>query len=310
MRKKKVLISTSSFGDYDQTPVNLLNKLGCSIVLNPFKRKLTKDETLTLLKDCEGVIAGTEPLDANTLENLPSLKVISRCGTGLDNVDLIAAERIGIEVFNTPDVPTVAVAELTVGLILNLLRKVNIMDKAIRNGKWEKLMGNLLSGKKLGIIGFGRIGQKVGELLRVFGTELAYCDVEPKMCSFGCSDKGFEEILGWADIITLHLSPPKGCSHVIGEKELLLMKKGSWLVNVSRGGVVDEDALYGALKDGHLAGAALDVFKQEPYNGRLKELENVILTSHIGSYTVEARIEMEKQAVDNLIKGFKKVGLL
>jgi len=253
-----------------------------------------------------GIIAGTESLNNNVFPYLQELKVISRCGSGIDNVDLRVAQERGIKVYNTPDVATRAVAELTVGVILNLIRKVNQVDRIIRDGNWDKRMGNLLYGKKVGIVGFGRIGQKVGELLSIFGTELSYYDIEPKYSSINCAQKTFKEILAWADIITLHLSYSEGCKSIIGKRELELMKKGSWLINLSRGGVVDEQALYQVLKNGHLSGAAVDVFEQEPYSGPLRELDNIILTPHIGSYARETRIEMEIRAVKNLLKGLKE----
>ena len=301
----KIAITTSSFAKYDTTPLELCREKGCEIVLNPYGRKINPHELPELAKGAVGLIAGTETISKQTLRSLPSLKVISRCGAGLDNIDLHAADRIGIKVFNTPDAPMLAVAELTVGLILNLLRGVNPMDNIIRSGGWKKLMGNLLYGKKVGIIGFGRIGQKVGEFLSIFGVELAYCDIENKSPLISCSRKSFEKILNWADIITLHLSASGKKCPIIGSNELKLMKKGSWLVNVSRGGVVDEKALYYTLKKGHLSGAALDVFEEEPYTGPLSGLHNVLLTPHIGSYAREARIKMEIEAARNLLKGLE-----
>lgn len=301
----EIVITTSSFGKHDRRPLIFLETEGHEIILNPFGRTLKKEEVIDLCKDAVGIIAGTETLDDEVLRNLTHLKVISRCGTGMDNIDIDSVKRLGIQVYNTPDSPTRAVAELTVGLILNLLRKVTQMDVAVRKGKWDKLMGNLLYEKKVGIIGFGRIGQRVGEILSVFGAELSYYDAETKYCSFPCSEKKFEEILSWADIITLHLSHPPGGKAVIGSRELDLMKKGSWLVNVSRGHALDAGSLYQSLKNGHIAGAALDVFEQEPYSGSLRELENVILTPHIGSYTKEARAGMEMEAVKNLLEGLK-----
>jgi D-3-phosphoglycerate dehydrogenase len=238
------------------------------------------------------------------LEKLPLLKVISRCGVGMDNVDLEAAAQLNIKVFNTPFGPTLAVAELTVGLILDLLRKVTMMDREMRAGVWEKRMGKLLSGKRVGIIGFGRIGQKTGKLLRAFGCEIGCYD---NLRIRGLEDLGIkrlemDELLRESDIVTVHVSG-KYEKPLLGVKEIGMMKKGAWLVNVARGGVVDEEVLFDALKDGRLAGAALDVFEKEPYDGPLKELDNVILTPHIGSYAKEARIEMEIQAAKNLIKG-------
>lgn len=300
---KNILITTTTFADFDRTALVLLEERGFNYILNPYKRKLKAAEIIKFGKEAVGIVAGTESYSNDVLSHLQKLKIISRCGSGLDNMDLQAAEERGIKVYNTPDVATRAVAELTVGVILNLLRKVNQLDRVIRDGNWDKRMGNLLYGKKVGIVGFGHIGQKVGELLSAFGTELSYCDIEPKHSSINCIQKTFEEILVWADILTLHLSSSKRCKSIIGKRELGLMKKGSWLINLSRGRVVDEKALYQALKNGHLSGAAVDVFTQEPYTGPLKELDNIILTPHIGSYAKEARVKMELEAVRNLLKG-------
>ena len=171
---KKIIITTTSFGEYDREPIDILEKAGFEILLNPCGRKLKKDEVIDLCKDATGIIAGTETLDAYVIEKLTNLKVVSRCGSGLVNVDLDTTRRLGIRVYNTPDAPILAVAELTVGLILTLLRKVCWMDRNLRIGQWQKMMGNLLHKKKVGIKGFGRIGKKVAELLRPFGCEIAY----------------------------------------------------------------------------------------------------------------------------------------
>lgn len=305
MNKFKIVVSTTSFSMYDATSLELCKKKGYQVTLNPHGRKVTPEELIELSKDAVGLIAGTETLNKSVLMQLPKLKVISRCGVGIDNVDLDTATRLGIKVFNTPDAPTLAVAELTVGLMIALLRKVPRMDGGIRKDRWDKQMGNLLSGKNVGIIGFGRIGQKVAELLRGFCVNLAYYDIESITCSPECISKGMQELLCWADIVTLHLSASPSGGTLIGEKELKQMKYNSWLINVSRGGVVDEKALFDALKCGHLNGCALDVFESEPYTGPLKNLEQVILTPHVGSYAREARIEMELKAVKNLIAGLE-----
>ncbi len=300
----KIAITTTTFGEYDNKPVEMCRKKGFDVVLNPFGRKVRPEELVELTKDAVGLIAGTEPITGDSLSKLPSLKVISRCGTGLDNVDLAAAKKLGIKVFNTPDAPTLAVAELTVGLIFSLLRKIDRMDIAVRAGKWEKLMGNLVSGKKAGLIGFGRIGRKVAGLLKPLGCEIAYADPLVEAGQGGFKRLSLQELLSWADIVSIHVSASET---IIRENEIGMMKKGSWLVNASRGGVVDEGALYKALKAKHLSGAALDVFAKEPYEGALKELDNIILTPHIGSYAVEARVGMEAEAVKNLLKGLDEV---
>lgn len=301
--KEKIAVTLTSFAGYDPRPLEVLNKADLGVVTNPFKRKINGREILELCAGCAGILAGTEDYDKDILRKLGRLRVISRCGAGIENIDLEAAGKLGIRVFNTPDAPTLAVAELTLGLMLGLLRKTHQAHIAIKEGRWEKFMGNLLYGKKIGIIGFGRVGKKVAELLKSFSCQVSYADpfAQERLSGFKRLPKG--ELLRWADIISIHVS---GKDKIIGATELSLMKKGSWLINTSRGGIVDEEALYQALKSRRLSGAALDVFEEEPYQGPLKELDNVILTSHIGSYAQEARIKMEKEAVENLIKGLKE----
>jgi D-3-phosphoglycerate dehydrogenase len=278
----------------------LLNDAGMDVQVNPYQRKLTPDECLSLYKDIDGLIAGTEALTAEVLKSARNLKVISRCGVGMDNIDLEIAGRQGIQVFNTPNSPTKAVAELTVGLILALLRHIPRGDREIRAGKWQKRMGNLLQDKKVGIVGFGRIGQKVAELVLGFGARVVYCD--PAVNKAGHTRMSLDELLSQSDIVSLHLS---GGGTLLGNKELRSMKQGSWLINCARGGVVDEEAMRQVLQEGWLSGAAVDVFEEEPYAGPLAGLDNVILTPHVGSYAIESRVEMEIEAVKNLIKGLK-----
>ena len=302
---KKVFISTSTFAQDDNRALELLKKAGLEIQLNPHGRKLNEDEMVNFLSDKDFLIAGTEPITKKVIASAKNLKIISRCGVGLDSVDLKAADEAGIKVYNTPYGPTLSVAELTIGLMLDLLRMVPNMDREIRAGVWKKRMGNLLKGKKVGIIGFGRIGQKVTEILMPFGVEISYYDVSAVKTSLDCTFKPLNELLRWADIITLHCLASEDGRSIIGEEELKNMKKGAWLINTSRGGLVDERSLYVSLKEGHLSGAALDVFEKEPYDGPLSELDNIILTPHIGSYAKEARIKMEADAVENLLAGLK-----
>lgn len=300
----KVLISTSTFGEYDRSPLEVLRGSGFEPVMNPYGRTLKEDELKALAEGAAGLIAGTERLDGPVLNAISGLRIISRCGAGLDNIDLEAAKRLGVAVYNTPSGPTLAVAELTVALLLNLARRITEMDRDVRKGVWRKAAGSLLRGKRIGIIGFGRIGRKVAQLLLPFGAEVRYCDPCRAENEFGCRHSGLEELLSWADAITVHAAPAPPFKTLIGRSELALLKEGAALVNTSRGGVVDEAALHEALSSGRLSGAALDVFAEEPYRGPLAALPNVILTPHIGSYAREARSEMEMEAVSNLLKGF------
>ena len=297
----KVSINTSTFAEFDRSPLNKLERAKISFSLNPFKRTLQEEEIIELAHGAVGMIAGTEPLNARVLSRLPKLKVISRCGVGQDNVDLVYAQKNGIKVFTTPEGPTDAVAELTVGVILNLLRRVSSMHEQLKKGIWQKEMGHLLKGKTVGIVGFGRIGQKVAQLLYSFKVDVLYYDVRRIKSLRSFKAVTLPDLLKKSDIVTLHMNADNQNGSFIGALQMKQMKKGSWLINMSRGGSVDEKALYKALVTGHLSGAALDVFEKEPYHGPLAGLKQVVLTPHIGSYAKEARIQMEIEAVDNLI---------
>lgn len=305
--KYKIFISTSSFGKYSHEALELMSKNDCEYKLNPFQRKLSTEEIKEfLLKEkVVGLIAGTENINVDVLSVAKTLKVISRCGTGLDNVDLKAAGEYGIKVYNTPDAPTDAVAELTVALMLDCLRLISRTDRNIRRGIWEKPMGTLLKSKHIGIIGYGRIGRALSRLMQAFGAKVLAYDICPIVESQGARIVSFEELISNADIVSLHMPANDDKKYVIDVEVISRMKKGAYLFNVSRGGLVDENALYEALHSGKLAGAGIDTFASEPYEGKLKELENVVLTSHIGSYAKDARILMEKQAVENLLKGLE-----
>jgi D-3-phosphoglycerate dehydrogenase len=300
----KILIGPSSFAATDKTPMNRLIAAGYEVVDNPYKRKLTKEELLNLLKDdVVGLIAGLETIDREVLEK-SHIQVVSRVGAGVSNVDIEAARDLGIRVFNTPDAPTNAVAELTIGALLSLLRMIPQMDQALHEGQWQKRMGLQLQGKTVVIIGFGRIGRRVAELLSPFGVKILLVDpyVNESTCA-GYRKATLQATLPEADIITIHSS---GQDCIIGEKEFSCMKKGVYLLNVARGGVISENALVKAIEDGTVAGAWLDTFEEEPYKGPLCSYQNVILTPHVGSYTAECRLQMENEAVDNLLNYLKR----
>ncbi len=302
----KIAITTSSFARFGDEPLRLLQEAGIDYVLNDKGRPLTEDETISILDGCVGVAAGTEPLTRKVMDALPGLRVISRCGVGVDNVDLAAAEARGIAVRNTPGGPTLAVAELTVALILSLLRHVGLMSREMHGGVWKKHMGSLLYQKRVGIIGMGRIGCALTRRLAAFETEIAYAD--PLVENAAVPRLGLEELLDWADIVTLHCPKPENGAPVLDGRKLSLMRRGSYLINAARGGLVDEDALYGLLMSGHIAGAALDVYAKEPYDGPLRGLDNVILTPHVGSHARESRQIMETDTIKNLLEALADCG--
>lgn len=307
----KILITTSSFNVAGAASLERLKLAGFEIVTNPYGRKLTEDEVAALLDaDVVGMIAGVEPLTRRVLSAAKGLKCVSRCGIGLDSVDLAAAKNCGIEVTNTPDAPSIAVAELTVGLILDLLRCISQADRQIRAGKWKALMGGLLAARTVGIVGYGRVGRRVAKLVQAFGARVLATDaaaVESDGVAELCS---LDRLLAEVDLVSLHLPSQRNGGYFMDTDRIGAMKRGAMLVNTARGGLVDEAALTQALQEGRLAGAALDTFEQEPYAGPLATLPQVVLTAHMGSYAEEARGIMEREAADNLYKGLATRGLI
>jgi D-3-phosphoglycerate dehydrogenase len=281
----------------DTSPFELLRAAGAEILNNPYGRKLTKDELLELLPGVDAIIAGLEPLTREVLER-SSLRVISRCGSGMSNVDLQAAEELKIVLRSTPDAPTAAVAELTVGALITLLRHVRRMDEDLHQGKWSKRIGLQVEGRTVAVIGFGRIGRRVGALLKAFGARVIAVDA-----AYSGNVDGFEvalldRALREADVITLHAS---GNSEIIGAEQLAAAKDGVFILNAARGELLNEEALIAGLRSGRVAGAWLDVFRDEPYAGPLIQFPQVLLTPHIGSGTAECRTRMEVEAVKNLL---------
>jgi D-3-phosphoglycerate dehydrogenase len=300
----KILIGPSTFAEHDRKPLDLLKANGFEAIDNPYKRKLTKEEVIALLSDnVMGIIAGLEPLDKEVLTRT-KLKVISRCGSGMSNVDLKSAAELGIKVYCTPQGPVTAVAELTVGALLSLLRMLPVMDQELHSGTWNKKIGLQLEGKTVAIIGFGRIGRKVAQLLKNFGTKLIAVDPALSGIVEGTKIVSFDEAVKDADIISLHTS---GEEELFGEDEFKYMKNGAVILNAARGGLINEQALINALDRKKISGAWLDTFVVEPYNGPLTKYRQVILTPHVGSYTSECRRSMELEAAGNLITGFKEI---
>lgn len=307
----KLVISTSSF-DVDNNPhLQHLVKAGMNIVGNSFKRKLTEDEIIELLgQDTVGMIAGIEPLTERVFMSAKGLKAISRCGAGLDNVDLTAAKRQDITVFNTPEAPAQAVAELTMSLILAALRRICQVDQLLRADRWPRMQGQLLAAQLVGIIGLGHIGRRVAKLCQAFDARVVAHDPYIDPTSHGVELVPLKKLLAEADIISLHLPYGANTHHLLDAKAFARMKPGSIIINAARGGLIDEIALDEALISGHLGMAALDVFEQEPYRGPLIKNDKIILTSHIGSLARESRMRMEIEAAENLLEGLIKIGLV
>jgi D-3-phosphoglycerate dehydrogenase / 2-oxoglutarate reductase len=302
--KDKILVALSTFAQYGKVPLTLLQKSNIEYFLNPSGRRLVKEEIIKMGSTATGIIAGVEPYDENVLGELPNLKCISRAGVGIDNIDLEYAESRNIIIRNTPDVVIRPVAELTLAMILDLLRKTTFHTILLKNHRWEKRAGNLLFGKTVGIIGTGRIGKAVAELLNKIDVKIMACDVNPTdewAVQNNIKYVSFDKLLSSADIISLHASPVSDQLPLIGKNEIMLMKKGAILINTSRGECIDEQALCDGLSTGQVGSAGLDVFPEEPYGGRLIEFDNVVLTPHIATLTKESRLQMEIEATKNLL---------
>lgn len=305
----QILISTSSFNLDNFSELSVIRSSGIEVKLNPFKTRLTEDQVIELLgAESVGLIAGLESLNSRVLRSATALKVIARVGTGLDSVDLGEAAKLGIKVLNTPDAPTSAVAELTLGHILGLLRNIAKADRQIRDNKWQGQMGTLLETKTVGVVGFGRIGQRVAKLVASFGAKVIVSD--PYTDTTEYENCALDELCQRVDVLTLHLPYVEKTHNLIGSRQFQLMKKGSFVINVSRGGLIDEIALLQALESEHIAGAALDCFEQEPYFGPLSKLECVQMTAHMGTYARETRDQMEREASLLLVKALREMKIV
>ena len=301
----KVFVSTHPFGSTSKEPMKLLKSNDFEVRLNPLEHKMTSSELAKEIKDSEILIAGTEKITEDVFQNAPKLKLISRVGIGLDGVDFELCKKYGVRVAYTPDAPTMAVAELCVAMILDLARQITITDKNIRIGFWKRYMGTLLYGKTIGIFGMGRIGKSLVHLLSSFNVKFLVHDINPDIAFGRLYNVNFvskEEVLKNSDVVSVNIPLKKDTIDYITTKELSMIQPHAILINTARGGIINENDLYVALKNKQIAGAAVDVFEEEPYNGNLCELDNCLLTCHMGASTIDSRTDMEVQAVEEAIR--------
>ena len=302
----RVFISTVTFAEIDETPMRLLKSGSVEWVINPMGRKLVEEELADLIGESEVLIAGTETISEKVMARARCLKLIARVGIGLDGVDLAAAKRRGIRVAYTPDAPAKAVADLTLGHMLALLRHTHVCNTGLHGGHWKRFTGRRLGEVTVGLIGMGRIGTGVLARLQGFGcTRVLVNDIRPNRnleTAFRFEWTDLEQICREADVISVHVPLTRLTRNLIGGPELKLMKPDALLVNTARGGIINENALYEAMKSGHLGGAAIDVFEREPYDGPLREIERCILTAHMGSMSVDCRARMEIEATQEAIR--------
>lgn len=306
---EKVLITTASFARTDDAPLRLLKERGLKCTHLRSETPLSKEEMKRQITGCAGVIIGTDPCDAEVMAASDQLRVVSRFGVGVDNVDQVYCRNHGIQFFRTVGVNADAVADNALSLMMACLRKTVAIDADVRNGKWYEPETFELNHKRLGLLGFGNIGAKVAKRAMGFDMEVMAYDPFRNEALADCVNARYvdavEDILKWADIISLHLPALPETYHLISADQLMMMKKGSVLINTARGGIVDEQALADALESGHLLGAGLDVFENEPIesDSRLLKLRNVTLSPHCSADTFETARKVSRAAAQNLLRG-------
>ena len=306
----KILVTpTSLTPDKKSAALDALRSFADEIIYNPHGRPLVQAELKELLAGCDGFVAGLDYIDADVINSCDKLKVISRYGAGVDRVDLEAAKAKGIVVCNTPGANTQAVADLTLGLMLAVARKIPVLDAKTKAGGWVRSTGMELYGKTLGIMGLGSIGKAVAKRALGFSMKvLAYgprinTPVQKEYCDAnGIITATVEEVAKQSDFISLHSPLIPETRHIINSELMQMMKPGVIIVNTSRGGLIDEDAALKMLETGHLGGLGLDAFEQEPLGEtEFAKYENVVLTPHTASHTKEATTNMADMAIQNLM---------
>ncbi len=303
--KQRILITPRTFGVVDEGPIRYLEEKGYEVIMNPYDRLLTQEELIELIPDVDGIIVGLDPLDKRVLQSAKKLKVISKYGVGIDNIDMGFATSCGMTVTRTPGTNTKAVAELTIGLMLDVARQISYSFQNIRRGTWARSQGFELNDKVLGLIGTGQIGKEVGRLARAFGMHILCNDVYPDQdwaAHLSAQYVPLDELLSKADVVSLHIPLCEETYHFVSTAELALLKPTAIVINTARGGVLDERALFTALQEREILGAGLDVVETEPpLDSPLVGFDNVVMTAHIGSHTSESIAKMSWLAVENLL---------
>jgi D-3-phosphoglycerate dehydrogenase len=295
----------------DKEGIELLRRSGFEVALKP---EISYEDLKSLVSDYQVLIVRSRTkVTKEIIDAGRNLKIIARAGSGVDNIDVEYAEKKGIKVVCASESVTTSVAELTVGLMISLARHIPKADRAMKEGKWirDKIEGWELQGKTVGIIGFGRIGQRVAKIAKALGMKIIVCELnsppENLLKDLDAKLLPLKDLLKSSDIITLHVPLTQQTYHLIGEKEIQEMKKGAYIVNTSRGPIIDEKALFEALKTGKLGGAAVDVYEKEPPEDySFIKLPNVICTPHIGAQTLEAQRNASLAVATKIVEILKK----
>lgn len=305
----KVLVATRSFGSTSQKPWDVLALGGCEVIRADMTQKMTEERLMELLQGVDGAIVGVVPMTARVLQSATSLKVISAHGVGVDHIDVGAARSLGIVVANCPGTNDQAVADLAMGLMLSVARLIPKADRDMRNGMWGSHIGTELWQKTLGLVGFGRIGRAVAK--RALGFDMRVIAYDPyvsedQASTLGASMATLDTVIAEADFLSLHAVLTDETRGMIDDAKLRKMKPTAFLINTSRGGLLDEEALYAAVAEKRIAGAALDAFAVEPpWGSRLLQLDNVVVTPHLGAHTAEAIERMGVVAAENVVRALQ-----
>lgn len=291
----KILVSASHFDTICQEAWELLEENGHEVIFDG-KREFpaySYEELKALIKDVDAALIGMDVYDEKVFELAPKLKAVAKFGVGVDNIDCEAAKRHGVKVLNAPGQNSNAVAELTVGFILDLLRFVLPLHKKMEKGLWPRYLGTEIRGKTIGLLGFGAIARLVAEKLRGFDVRVIAHDLFPmeeEARRLGVTMTAQEEVITKSDVVSIHIPASRENYHLFDDEMFAKMKRGAYLVNAARGALVDLDALSRSIQSGQIAGAALDAFEVEPLslNAPILKCENVILTPHTGAETREA----------------------
>ena len=305
---QKILVTPRSLTKSGHPELDKLIRAGYELVFSSPGRIPDESELINLIKDCSGYLAGVEKITRRVLKSAENLKVISRNGVGIDNIDVEAAKEFGIKICVAEGSNSRGVAELTIALIMDIVRRLSVHDKFMKSGVWERIRGIEIKDKILGIIGCGKIGKEVASLGISLGMKVIGYDKYPDS-KFNLGNKfrysSFDTVLSSSDIITLHLPANKKLPPIIGEKEIEKMKKGVFIINTARSALCDPVAIIKGLDNGIISGFAVDAFDKEPPKGIELELvkrKEVIATPHIGGYTEESIYRATRAAVDNLLK--------
>ncbi|MEM1098959.1 MAG: phosphoglycerate dehydrogenase [Planctomycetota bacterium] len=305
--KPRVLVTPRSLTNGPHPALSRFADAGYDPVLGPAGRQPDRSEIETLLPGCVGYLAGVEPIDGDTLSRADQLQIIVRNGVGMDNVDLVAARKTGIAVYNLPGINARAVAELTLGLMFALERHICASSAALREARWERTLGRELSGQTLGLLGFGRIGRHVASFAAALGMRVQAFDpfidsssLAPQQIRF----TSFDTVLRTSDIISLHCPASDDGRPIIGIESLRAMPKGSCFINTARWSLMEPEAVLKSLDSGHLHGCAIDAFASEPPDPHepLLKHPNVLCTPHIGGYTEQCVVRAAESAVTRMLE--------